>query len=42
MLKRELIFDADDQKFTQPIYIDHAHSHGAVAGHKVVVEIKNV
>ena len=38
--KRELIFDADDQKFTQPIYIDHAHSHGAVAGHKVVVEIK--
>lgn len=38
--KRELVFDADDQKFTQPIYIDHAHSHGAVAGHKVVVEIK--
>ena len=38
--KRELVFDTDDQKFTQPIYIDHAHSHGAVAGHKVVVEIK--
>lgn len=38
--KRELVFDADDQKFNQPIYIDHAHSHGAVAGHKVVVEIK--
>ena len=38
--KRELVFDADDQKFNQPIYIDHAHSHGAAAGHKVVVEIK--
>ena len=24
----------------QPIYVDHAHMHGAMIGHKVVVEIK--
>ena len=38
--KRELILLADDVKFTEPVYIDHAHSHGAMPGHKVVVEIK--
>lgn len=38
--KRELIFTADDVKFDKPVYIDHAHSHGAMSGHKVVVEIK--
>lgn len=38
--KRELIFQADDLKFSEPVYIDQAHSHGAMPGHKVVVEIK--
>lgn len=38
--KRELVLEADDPKFTELIYIDHAHCHGAVAGHKVLVEIK--
>lgn len=38
--KRELILQADDLKFNEPIYIDQAHSHGAMPGHKVVVEIK--
>lgn len=38
--KRELVFNADDSKFKEPVYIDHAHSHGAVAGNKVVIEIK--
>ena len=38
--KRELVFSADDSKFKEPVYIDYAHSHGAVAGNKVVVEIK--
>ena len=38
--KRELIFTADDPKFSEPVYIDHAHSHGAMPGHKVVLEIK--
>ena len=31
---------ADDSKFNQPIFVDHAHMHGAMPGHKVVVEIK--
>ena len=31
---------ADDSKFNQPIFVDHAHMHGAMSGHKVVVEIK--
>lgn len=38
--KRELIFTADDTKFSEPVYIDHAHAHGAMPGHKVVIEIK--
>lgn len=38
--KRELKFIADDIKFKEPVYIDHAHGHGAMPGHKVVVEIK--
>lgn len=38
--KRELIFTADDPKFSEPVYIDHAHSHGAMPGHKAVIEIK--
>ena len=38
--KREYIIDVDDVKFNEPIYVDHAHMHGAVVGHKVLVEIK--
>lgn len=38
--KRDHIIDVDDTKLKKPIYIDHAHMHGAVVGHKVVVEIK--
>lgn len=38
--KRDYIIDVDDTKFKKPIYIDHAHMHGAVVGHKVIVEIK--
>lgn len=38
--KRELVFECDDKKFQEPVYIDHAHAHGAMPGHKVVVEIK--
>ena len=38
--KRELILVSDDILFDKPVYIDQAHSHGAVAGHKVVAEIK--
>lgn len=38
--KRELVFTADDVKFDKPVYIDHAHCHGAMPGHKVVVDIK--
>ena len=38
--KRELVFECDDKKFQAPVYVDHAHAHGAMPGHKVVVEIK--
>lgn len=38
--KRELVFICDDKKFNEPVYVDHAHLHGAMPGHKVVVEIK--
>lgn len=38
--KRELVLVSDDILFDKPVYIDQAHSHGAVAGHKVVAEIK--
>ncbi|MGN1181998.1 MAG: ribonuclease R, partial [Faecalibacillus sp.] len=38
--KRELVLVPDDKKFTEPVYIDHAHLHGAMPGHKVVVDIK--
>lgn len=38
--KREYYVEADDSKFNKPIYVDHAHLHGAVVGHKVLVEIK--
>ncbi len=38
--KRDYIVAVDDIKMKQPIYVDHAHMHGAVVGHKVVVEIK--
>lgn len=40
MQKENLVFVADDQKFNQPFILIMQHSHGAVAGHKVVVEIK--
>lgn len=38
--KRDFYVEVDDMKFNQRIYVDHAHMHGAVIGHKVVVEIK--
>ena len=38
--KRDYYVDVDDAKFNKPIFVDHAHTHGAVVGHKVVVEIK--
>ena len=38
--KRDYYIDVDDIKMNQPIYVDHAHMHGAMVGHKVVVEIK--
>ena len=38
--RRELIIMPDDPKFTDWIYVDEAHAHGAMPGHKVVVEIK--
>lgn len=38
--KRDYYVDVDDSKFDKPIFVDHAHTHGAMPGHKVVVEIK--
>lgn len=38
--KRDYYVDVDDIKMEQPIYVDHAHMHGAVVGNKVVVELK--
>ena len=38
--KRDYYVDVDDAKFNKPIFVDAAHTHGAVPGHKVVVEIK--
>lgn len=38
--KRDYYVVVDDLKMNQPIYVDHAHMHGAVVGNKVVVEIK--
>lgn len=38
--KRDYYIQVDDSKFSKPIFVDHAHMHGAVLGHKVVVEIK--
>lgn len=38
--KRDYYVDVDDPKFDKPIFIDHAHLHGAMPGHKVLVEIK--
>lgn len=38
--KRDYYVEVDDPKFESPIFVDHAHLHGAVAGHKVLVEIK--
>lgn len=38
--KRDYYVKVDDVKFPKPIFVDHAHMHGAVVGHKVVVEIK--
>lgn len=38
--KRDVIVVPDDAKFKEWIFVDHAHAHGAVPGHKVVVEIK--
>lgn len=38
--KRDYYVDCDDGKFNEPIFVDQGHMHGAVLGHKVVVEIK--
>ncbi|MFQ6793747.1 MAG: ribonuclease R [Thomasclavelia sp.] len=38
--KRDFYVDVDDVLFDQPIFVDQAHSHGAMPGHKVMVEIK--
>ncbi len=38
--KRDYYVAVDDAKFNKPIFVDAAHTHGAVPGHKVVVEIK--
>lgn len=38
--KRDYYVDVDDPKFDKRIYVDHAHLHGAMPGHKVLVEIK--
>ncbi len=40
--KRDYYIQVDDSKFSKPIFVDHAHMHGAVLGHKVVVEIKTL
>lgn len=38
--KRDYYVQVDDPKFEKPIFVDYAHTHGAMPGHKVVVEIK--
>lgn len=38
--KRDFFIQVDDPKFTKPIFVDHAHMHGAMIGHKVVVDVK--
>lgn len=38
--KRDCYVEADDSKFDKRVFIDSAHLHGAMPGHKVVVEIK--
>ena len=38
--KRDYFVKADDSKFEKPIIVDSAHMHGAMPGHKVVVEVK--
>lgn len=38
--KRDFYVEVDDSHFHKPIFVDKAHMHGAVIGHKVVVEIK--
>ena len=38
--KRDYFVMVDDSKFQKPIFVDFAHMHGAMVGHKVVVEIK--
>ncbi len=38
--KRDYFVKVDDSKFEKQIFVDAAHMHGAMPGHKVVVEIK--
>lgn len=38
--RKDLYVEVDDPKFNKKIFVDAAHSHGAMPGHKVVVEIK--
>lgn len=39
--KRDCFVKVDDAKFEKLIFVDSAHMHGAMPGHKVVVEIKS-
>ena len=38
--KRDYYVETDDSKFHKPIFVDKAHTHDAMPGHKVIVEIK--
>lgn len=40
MGKKDYYVAVDDSKFEKMIFVDSAHLHGAMIGHKVVVEIK--
>ena len=38
--KRDYYVETDDSKFHKPVFVDKAYIHGAMPGHKVIVEIK--
>ena len=38
--RKDLYVETDDPRFHKKIFVDAAHAHGAMPGHKVVVEIK--
>lgn len=39
--RKDCYVQCDDPRFTNKIFVDAAHLHGAMPGHKVVVEIKS-